>query len=74
MPNILLHLLPASMYAALGVHSLALPLVMRQRYAKRRGLSGWERGALLLALAAGCFHRELFAAGGMRFGSASRCR
>ncbi|MCB1901321.1 MAG: cytochrome c biogenesis protein CcsA [Rhodocyclaceae bacterium] len=69
MPSILLHLLPASMYAALGVH------FWRSRWheatlAKRRGLSGWERGALLLALAAHglLLHRELFAAGGMRFG------
>lgn len=57
------------MYAALGVH------FWRSRWheatlAKRRGLSGWERGALLLALAAHglLLHRELFAAGGMRFG------
>ncbi|MFV0663283.1 cytochrome C assembly family protein [Denitromonas sp.] len=69
MPSILLHLLPASMYAALGVH------FWRTRWhpsgdAPRRGLSAWERIALLLALMAhgAVLHRELFPGEGMHFG------
>ncbi|MCB1960668.1 MAG: cytochrome c biogenesis protein CcsA [Rhodocyclaceae bacterium] len=69
MPSILLHLVPASMYAALGVH------FWRTRWqpsgtAPRRGLSTWERGALLTALLAHgvALHGELFPGGGMHFG------
>lgn len=69
MPSILLHLLPASMYAALGVH------FWRTRWhassnAPRRGLSGWEKAALLMALIAHgvVLHGELFPGRGMHFG------
>ncbi|WP_227817189.1 cytochrome C assembly family protein [Nitrogeniibacter aestuarii] len=69
MPSILLHLIPASMYAALGVH------FWRSRWhagnaAPRRGLSTWERAALLMALLAhgSVLHRELFPGEGMHFG------
>ncbi|QID18507.1 cytochrome c biogenesis protein CcsA [Nitrogeniibacter mangrovi] len=69
MPSILLHLVPASMYAALGVH------FWRSRWqaageVPRRGLSAWERAALLMALLAhgAVLHRELFPGSGMHFG------
>ena len=69
MPSILLHLLPASMYAALGVH------FWRTRWhpsgkAPRRGLSRWERAALLMALIAHgmVLHGALFPGQGMHFG------
>jgi len=69
MPTILLHLIPATMYAALGVH------FWRSRWhatdaAPRRGLSAWERAALLMALLAhgAVLHRELFPDEGMHFG------
>ena len=54
MPSILLHLLPATLYTALGVrfwhsrwHAPAL--------SSRPGLRPWERALLLLALLAGAF-------------------
>jgi len=69
MPTILLHLVPASMYAALGVH------FWRTRWqatdsSPRRGLSAWERAALLMALLAhgAVLHKELFPGTGMHFG------
>lgn len=69
MPTILLHLVPASMYAALGVH------FWRTRWqatdtSPRRGLSTWERAALLMALLAhgAVLHKELFPGEGMHFG------
>lgn len=69
MPSILLHVVPASLYALLGVH------FWRSRWYGAavdpvRGLRVWERAALLAALAlqgVGLF-RELFPGGGMRFG------
>ncbi|MCB1937841.1 MAG: cytochrome c biogenesis protein CcsA [Rhodocyclaceae bacterium] len=69
MPSILLHLVPASMYAALGAH------FWRTRWhpsgtTPRRGLSTAERAALLVALLAHgvVLHGELFPGQGMHFG------
>jgi ABC-type uncharacterized transport system permease subunit len=69
MPSILLHLLPASLYTALGIH------FWRTRWldpalAPRRGLSLWERLALLAALLGhgAALHAALFPGGGMHFG------
>jgi ABC-type uncharacterized transport system permease subunit len=69
MPAILLHVLPASLYALLGLH------FWRTRWRNAalqpaRGIAPWERALLLGALAlqgVGLFH-DLFPAGGMRFG------
>lgn len=69
MPPILLHLLPASLYAALGVH------FWRTRWYQpaavpRQGLALWERLALLAALLGHgtLIHGALFPGGGMHFG------
>lgn len=69
MPSILLHVVPASLYALLGVHfwrtrwhSAALERVA--------GIRTWERTVLLAALllqGAGLY-RDIFPEGGMRFG------
>ena len=69
MPVILLHLLPASLYALLGLH------FWRSRWLQpalgpRQELLPWERGALLAALGAHGFalHHAFFASNGMVFG------
>lgn len=68
MPSILLHLLPASLYSALGVH------FWRTRWHNpslhRRGLAIWERLGLIIALLSHGFvlHAALFPGGGMHFG------
>lgn len=69
MPSILLHLLPASLYTALGVH------FWRTRWhnpalAPARGLATWERLTLLAALLGHgvLLHGALFPGGGMHFG------
>lgn len=69
MPSILLHVVPASLYALLGVY------FWRSRWHEaalnpKRGLQTWERIVLLGALTLqgiGLF-RDLFPQGGMRFG------
>jgi len=69
MPTILLHLVPASMYAALGVHFWRTRWQATDK-SPRRGLSTWERAALLMALLAhgAVLHKELFPGVGMHFG------
>lgn len=69
MPSILLHLLPASLYTALGIH------FWRTRWHDpapnaRRGLALWERLVLLAALLShgAVLHGALFPGGGMHFG------
>jgi ABC-type uncharacterized transport system permease subunit len=69
MPSILLHLLPASLYTALGVH------FWRTRWhdpalTPQRGLALWERLTLLAALLGHgvVLHGALFPGGGMHFG------
>lgn len=69
MPTILLHLLPASLYAFLGAH------FWRTRWAgadprPNRRLAAWERGVLLAALLLHGFvlYRGLFPGGQMHFG------
>ncbi|MBL8446903.1 MAG: cytochrome c biogenesis protein CcsA [Zoogloeaceae bacterium] len=69
MPPILLHLVPASIYAALGAH------FWRTRWldpapARRNGLSLTERLVILFALATHGYvlHGALFPGGGMHFG------
>jgi ABC-type uncharacterized transport system permease subunit len=69
MPSILLHLVPASLYTALGVH------FWRTRWhnptlAPQRGLALWERLTLLAALLGHgvVLHSALFPGGGMHFG------
>jgi ABC-type uncharacterized transport system permease subunit len=69
MPAILLHVLPASIYALLGLHFWRT----RWQHAAKdqiRGMRPWERGLLLAALllhGAGLYG-ELFQGGEMRFG------
>ncbi len=69
MAPILLHLLPASLYALLSVHFWKTRWV-EARLAPQRGMLPWERGALLVALLLHGFvlYGELFPGGGMRFG------
>jgi ABC-type uncharacterized transport system permease subunit len=69
MPTILLHLVPASMYAALGVHFWRTRWQATDK-SPRRGLSALERAALLMALLAhgAVLHKELFPGMGMHFG------
>jgi len=69
MPAILLHLLPAALYALLGLH------FWHSRWhapalAPRRGLRPWERLLMLAALASHGFalHGVLFSPAGIRFG------
>jgi ABC-type uncharacterized transport system permease subunit len=69
MPSILLHLIPASLYAALGLH------FWRTRWqlpdlAPKGGLTQIERATLLLALLVHgvALHSTLFPGGGMHFG------
>lgn len=69
MPSILLHLVPASLYTALGLH------FWRTRWhdpalAPRHGLAVWERLILLAALLGHgmVLHGALFPGGGMHFG------
>src|SRR5574343_92418 len=69
MPAILLHLIPASLYALLGLHfwhsrwRAAAPVT-------HHGMLPWERGTLLLALASHglSLQHAFFAGGGMHFG------
>src|SRR5262245_59016881 len=69
MPSILLHLVPASLYTALGIH------FWRTRWhdpalTPQRGLALWERMTLLAALLGHgvVLHGALFPGGGMHFG------
>ena len=69
MPAILLHLLPASLYAILGVHFWHSRWLAPTR-APRQGLLPWERGVMLAALLAHGFalHGVFFSTDGIHFG------
>lgn len=70
MPSILLHLLPASLYTALGIHFWRTRWHEPTAVANRHGLALWERLALLAALLGHgtLLHSALFPGGGMHFG------
>lgn len=69
MPSILLHVVPASLYALLGAH-FWYTRWRSEVFERVAGIRAWERVLLLIALlvqGAGLF-REIFPDGGMRFG------
>lgn len=70
MPGILLHLIPASLYGALGFHFWHSRWWRGGNTDPRPGLQSWERVVLAVALLFHGYtlHAELFSQGTMRFG------